>query len=271
METNKILTADVLDILFDGRNKEYGAYTLRKTYNNRMGKALMATGGFVLVLFCFGFVRGRGPHGVKPLMPDSVTLVSVPDPPPVAPPLPPPVVKAPPPVAMKIFMPPVLVKDPPDDEKPPVVDDLEKVKIGTVNTPGGEDNGVVPPPAPLGANVGGVVEKPKEEDDAPYTTVQIESSYPGGLPAWARFLNKNFRYPDAAQNDNIQGTVMVRFIVDKEGDVSDVEALSGPDQDGLREEAVRVIRKSGKWIPAVQNGRNVKSYKRQPVIFRIAD
>jgi protein TonB len=101
--------------------------------------------------------------------------------------------------------------------------------------------------------------------------VEIESTYPGGLPAWARFLNKNFRYPEPAQSDGVQGTVMVRFIVDKDGNVSDVEALSGPDQDGLREEAVRVIRKSGKWIPAVQNGRNVKSYKQQPVVFKISE
>ena len=64
---------------------------------------------------------------------------------------------------------------------------------------------------------------------------------------------------------------MVKFIVDKEGNVSDVEAISGPDTGGLREEAVRVIKKSGKWTPAVQNGRFVKSYKRQPVSFKLSD
>jgi len=58
----------------------------------------------------------------------------------------------------------------------------------------------------------------------------------------------------------------VQFIVDKQGVVSDVEAISGPNE--LREEAVRVIKKSGQWTPAVQNGRQVKSYKKQPIIFQ---
>ena len=68
-------------------------------------------------------------------------------------------------------------------------------------------------------------------------------------------------------NNEIQGTVVVQFIVDKEGNVSDVEAISGPNE--LREEAVRVIKKSGKWTPAIQNGRQVKSYKKQPIKFRL--
>ncbi|HEV2483036.1 MAG TPA: TonB family protein [Puia sp.] len=63
--------------------------------------------------------------------------------------------------------------------------------------------------------------------------------------------------------------MLVQFIVDKEGNVSDVEAVSGPEAGGLREEAMRVIRQSGKWIPAIQNGRTVKSYKKQPVIFKL--
>ena len=59
----------------------------------------------------------------------------------------------------------------------------------------------------------------------------------------------------------------MQFIVDKEGAVSDVEAISGPNE--LRAEAIRVIKKSGKWEPAVQNGRKVKSYKKQPITFRL--
>lgn len=52
-----------------------------------------------------------------------------------------------------------------------------------------------------------------------------------------------------------------------DGEVSDIEAISGPTEGGLREEAVRVIKKSGKWVPAISHGRKVKSYKRQPIIF----
>jgi protein TonB len=109
-----------------------------------------------------------------------------------------------------------------------------------------------------------VIEQPKrsEEDTKVYETVEIESYYPGGVESWKRFLLKNFRVPD-----EVSGTVIVKFIVDKEGNVSDVEAISGPDE--LKAEAVRVIKKSGKWTPAIQNGRKVNSYKKQPIIVRL--
>lgn len=99
--------------------------------------------------------------------------------------------------------------------------------------------------------------------------MEIESSYPGGASAWSRYLNKTLKYPQEAQDNEIQGTIIVQFIVDKEGNVSDVEAVSGPSTGGLRDEAVRVIKKSGKWEPAIQNGRKVKSYKKQPITFRL--
>ena len=111
--------------------------------------------------------------------------------------------------------------------------------------------------------------KQGEVIDAPFTKVEKESIYPEGEEAWKRYLNKTFRYPQDAVNDEIQGTVVVQFIVDKEGMVSDVVAISGPEKGGLREEAVRVVKKSGRWIPAIQNGRQVKSYKKQPITFRL--
>lgn len=99
--------------------------------------------------------------------------------------------------------------------------------------------------------------------------VQIESAYPGGSSAWLSYLNRTFSYPQEAQRNSIQGTVIVQFIVDEQGKVSDIEAVSGPTSGGLREEAIRVIRRSGRWEPAIWNGYRVKSYKRQPLIFRL--
>ena len=263
METNKILSADVLDILFDGRNKEYGAYALRKGYNGRLGRSLLVMGGVVVVLFMMSFVTRKGAQRVKPTAPDVVTLSIAPDHP------------LPPPPRVPVHVPQVatvrdvMIRIVPDNVKTdpiPENKDLENVKISTQTLAGTPDD-VVAPPEPLGKGIGNVVEAPKVEDDGPLETVEIEATYPGGVAAWLQFLNRNFRYPEAAADENVGGKVMVRFIVDKDGNVSDVEAISGPDKDGLREEAVRVIKKSGKWLPAVQNGRNVKSYRRQPVIF----
>jgi periplasmic protein TonB len=275
MEPNKIQEADILDIIFEGRNKDYGAYELRKTYNNRIIKSLVVMGSVVGLLVIGNVVFGFGKKASIP-KPDvtDITLDNVKEPKaPVLPP--PPVIKAPPPqVAMKQFTPPLIVKtDVPKDEKPPENDELDKVRIGKVNVTGAADDGTAAPIAP-GDGLGVVVAPKKADDDndgRPFMKVEVDASFPGGPAAWLRFLNKNLRSPDEAISNGISGKVVVQFIVDKEGNVSDVVAVSGPEQGGLREEAVRVIKKSGKWTPALQNGRYVKAYRFQPVIFQIGE
>jgi protein TonB len=159
------------------------------------------------------------------------------------------------------------------EDRPPEQEKLKDSRIGTINQEGMVDSGIVAPPNTEG-NGSGVVEAPKLPDENGYdkifTKVEIESQFPGGSAAWLRYLIKNLHYPDDALNSNIQGTVLVQFIVDKLGSVSNVEVISGPNQGGLREEAVRVIKKSGQWNPAIQNGAKVKSYKRQPIVFMLA-
>ena len=271
MESNKILGADILDILFEGRNKEYGAYELRKTYNGRLGRAMAVTGSLIAVLFLCGFVvRHRGKNVVRPNIADiDLTAVKAPtvDPPP---PTPPPAPKATQ-VKTVIFTPPKIVKNEEvkKDEIPPDQSTLDNVKIGTMNHDGALDAGLTPPP--VGDGNRGVVVAPKKEegDDGSFMKIEKESEYPGGSGAWLRYLNKNLRTPDAAIDSEISGTVVVTFMVDGQGNVSEVEEVSGPENGGLSEEAVRVNKKSGKWTPALQNGRYVKSYKQQPITFML--
>lgn len=272
METNKILDADILDLVFDGRNKEYGAYDLRKHYNGRLGRAIAVTGGVVVVIFCFGFVSGRGKVRDVPTVTDVVIASAPPTPLPPTPP-PPVVPRTQPQVATIRVTPPRVVPDDQvkPDEAPPENKDIDNVKIGATNTAGGADVGIDVGPTSDGVSKG-FVEKPKqEEEDKIFERVEIDASYPGGMQAWLRYLNKNLHFPDEAINMELSGTVTVRFIVDKEGNISDVEAIGGPDAGGVRDEVVRVIKKSGKWIPAVQNGRHVKSYKLQPVTFQLSE
>ena len=270
METNQILSADVLDIIFDQRNKEYGAYDLRKNYQRRMVKALSISFS-LMALSCVTYVvMGSIKHDDGKLLagPD-VILAAAPPPPdkPVPPPPPPPPPPPVPPVKMVDFTPPVIVKgEVPPEEMPPIVDDIVNAKIGTVNTDGANDNDVVGPPV---AESKGVVEAPKKQDDAEviFTKVEIESQYPGGAAAWGVFLGRNMPYPPEAADAGIEGTVFIQFIVDTEGNVSNVEAVSGPDE--LRKAAVAAVKKSGRWEPAIQNGKKVKSYKRQPITFKL--
>jgi protein TonB len=266
MEVNKILGADVLDIIFDGRNKEYGAYDLRKTYNGRLGKALIGTAAVVGLLFAgYALSNLKGPEKKKAMVVQDVELEKVAEKKDEPPPPPPPKIE-PPKIEMAKFTPPKIVKDEEvkKEDKPPEQEKLEDTKIGTTNQEGIKDEGITAPPV---SDNKGVVEAPKEDYDKTFTKVEIESEYPGGMAAWMRYLNKTLHYPDEAVSNEIQGDVIVQFIVDKEGNVSDVEAISGPKE--LQDEAVRVIKKSGKWTPAVQNGRQVKSYKKQPIKFRL--
>src|SRR5579859_6783561 len=273
MEVNKILNADILDIIFEGKNKEYGAYDLRKTYNKRLVKALIGTAIVIALLFSAYFLSNLNTGGPKKAAQvQDVQLEEIKEEKKNEPPPPPPPKVEPPKVEMAKFTPPKIVKDNEvkEEEKPPEQAKLEDTKIGTVNQEGIKDDGLTAPPVSDAGK--GVVEAPKKDDedyDKTFTKVEIESDFPGGAGAWLRYLNKNLRYPDDAVINEIQGTVVVQFIVDKEGNVSDVQAISGPENGGLREEAVRVIKKSGKWTPAVQNGRQVKSYKKQPIVFKL--
>jgi len=283
MDVNKILSTDLLDLIFEGRNKEYGAYELRKQYNRRLTKALVITFGGLLLIFLTSFLvnaaknRNKGQVQVQ-----EVTLADIQqeeqknEPPPPPPPKPP----EPPKVEMAKFTPPKVVKDEDvkEEERPPEVEKLEDTKIGTANQEGIKDEGIVAPPV----QEGGVVEAPKADDeDKVFQKVEIDAEFPGGNASWTKYVTREIeRNMDELQEDGKSGTVVVLFIVDKEGAVSEVRSLPcseagvanclGPGTK-LAEVAVSAIKKGPKWKPAVQNGRNVKAYRRQPVTFRLEE
>jgi len=97
----------------------------------------------------------------------------------------------------------------------------------------------------------------------------VESSFPGGVPAWNKFLAHNLVYPDKAIRKRVDGTVVVQFIVDKDGSIYDIKAISGPKL--LQEAALDVIRNSPKWKPAIVKGVKLKSYKKQPITFKLLE
>src|SRR5579872_5245486 len=148
MEVNKILSADVLDIIFEGRNKEYGAYELRKTYNKRLIRALIGTAAVILLLFIGYFVSNMN-GGIKKqaMVVQDMQLEDVKEEKKEPPPPPPPKVE-PPKVEMAKFTPPKIVKDNEvkEEEKPPEQEKLEDTKIGTVNQEGVKDEGITAPP-----------------------------------------------------------------------------------------------------------------------------
>jgi periplasmic protein TonB len=269
MDANKILSADILDLVFEGRNKDYGAYELRKSYNKRIVGALIITGSVALLALLGSVLASNIQNNKNDLEIKEVTMQDIkqeedkPEPPPPPPPKPP----EPPKIEMAKFTPPKIVKDEEVQEPPPEVKELEEKKIDVISQEGIKDEGIV---APVEIDQGKQVVEEKKEDDPNkiFEKVEIEASFKGGEAAWRRFLEKNLNPSTPVDNNAPEGTytVWVQFVVDREGAISDVVAQTKHGY-GMEEEAVKVIKKGPKWEPAVQNGRKVKAYRKQPITF----
>ncbi|HEY2647803.1 MAG TPA: N-acetylmuramoyl-L-alanine amidase [Puia sp.] len=105
------------------------------------------------------------------------------------------------------------------------------------------------------------------DSSGPLKKVEVDADYPGGFAGWKTYLIKSLKYPAAAVSNEVQGEVMVEFIVNTDGTIADVHAISGPKE--LREESVRVVQESGHWIPAMNKGVKVASYKKQPINYKL--
>lgn len=276
MDVNKILTADILDIVFEGRNKEYGAYQLRRTYNKRITYAIIGTVLVCLLFLVSSLIANSSDKDKAQIFVEDVQLQDVnqeekkTEPPPP----PPPPKQEPPKVEITKFTPPKIVKDEEvkPDEEIKEVEKLEDTKIGTINQEGIKDEGIVAPPVEVKGT--GVVEAPKQEEDYDkvFTVVQIPAEFPGGLSAWTKFLERNLNRDLPVENGAPPGkyTVIVSFIVDKTGGISEVKAENDPGF-GTKDEAVRVIKRGPNWKPAVQNGRNVIYRHKQSITFMVSE
>lgn len=262
MEAQQILRADLDDIIFERRNKAYGAYWLRKIYSKNMTYGGIITIAILLLGFGIPFLKSifSKPEDVnKPV----VTTVALSAPPPLdktAPPPPPPNLPPPPPKTIK-FTPPVIKPDeqvPPDQEPPPV----EEMKT--------EQPAPVTSDANVQYNFNDVPQQAVEEPKQPaiFTYVEQMPEFPGGDQALLQFLQKNLRYPPAARENGIEGTEVVQFVVDESGNISDIQVLRDIGG-GCADEATRVVKMMPPWKPGRQNGNAVKVYFKLPITFKL--
>ena len=108
--------------------------------------------------------------------------------------------------------------------------------------------------------------KPKEEEI--FVAVEQQAEFPGGQGALMKWLSNNIRYPESAQQNDIQGRVIVKFVVEKDGSIGAATILKGVDKD-LDREALRVVKRMPKWQPGKNNGVAVRSYFNLPVTFKL--
>jgi len=105
-----------------------------------------------------------------------------------------------------------------------------------------------------------------------YEKVEIEAAFPGGVNAWRLYLQQNLKANVPVKKGAPAGTyqVIVRFIVSTDGQITDVEAETDYGY-GMEKEVIRIIKKGPKWLPAMQNGKSVNAYRRQPITFLVTN
>ena len=273
MEINKILTADILDIIFDGKNKQYGAYDLRKTYNSRLKNAVIITISLVLLAFLGTILSDYISKNSKveiEVLDTQMAEVKKNDAPPPPPPPPPPKAPPPPEINQVKFTPPKIVKDEEVKEDEKIEEIKEDQVISTKTVESDNKTQIVAPVEDKGTQI---VEAPKADDeDKVFTKVENEAQFPGGTAAWVRYLQKNLNANTPVDNGARSGTyqVIVKFIVSKDGSISEVQPETKHGY-GMEEEAIKIIKRGPKWTPALQNGRNVNAYRRQPNTFVVEE
>lgn len=258
-----------IDVVFSGRNKNYGAYELRKQNSKNTTKALII-GVIVFVLFISANTIINAISGFIPKAKPKVKITKVVlAPPPVdikKPPPPPPPEPPKPKVTQVKFPPPVVKPDVQVKENPPTITELKVADPGQKNIKGNPDADVT-----IDQPVGNADKKVTEDDgNKIFTSVEQYPQFPGGIEAFYKYLSKNIRYPAIARENGTQGKVIVTFVCEKDGSLTDIKVVRGIG-DGCDEEAIRVLKNSPHWSPGIQNGRPVRTLYTVPISFTLAE
>lgn len=261
------------ELIFKDRNKNYGAYKMRRDLGRRQTASLV----IVTVVAFAGFTL---PRLVKMAMPEQkeemveVTQLSA---------LEEPEVKeetlkkvepiAPPPPALKStikFTAPVIKKDEEvhDDDELKSQDELTetKVQISIADVKGNDElNG-----KDIADLQEVITQAPEAQEEEPYMMVEQMPQFPGGPAELLKYIAKNLKYPVIAQENGIQGKVILRFVVNAQGHVENVKVIRSLDP-YCDKEAIRVVKSLPQWIPGKQNGRNVPVYYTCPIILNYSN
>lgn len=265
MTSHEILRSDLLDIIFDNRNKKYGAYELRRSYNFRMGLALAITLSIFFLTFLFINPSGSSSdtfhinndpglvvteveemprQNIPPLIPDQRRTPAQPL------------------NAQREFVSAITIVD----DNSMINDiatqsDLRNAAISNLNTEGKPSDVGIQPPNITNGNGNSVV-----ATDDPQKILPTKSpEFPGGVKAWLAFLNKHLNSPVDLEPGE-KKTVMVRFTVGVDGSITNYEVMQSGGS-AFDNEVIRVMKKMPKWSPAIQNGVNIAISFTQPVTF----
>jgi periplasmic protein TonB len=260
MQAWEILKADVLDILFDNRNKQYGAYTLRRHYPSRLKMALgltLSSSLFMGLLFRNEGISTIYTEQEKPVV--RVIEIAPFAPLPKPPEAPPPPRKAQSSYSDQMKM----VANPDEKRMMKTIEDISMSTIGANNVEGPADASLPNMPAQVQSNE--TVTSPAKPAMPAFEVMEQQPEFPGGTQAWANYLNRNLQTP-ADMEPGEKKTVLIKFIVDADRSVTGFTVVRSGGY-AFDNEVIRVLRKMPKWKPAIQNGHAVTVSFTQPVTF----
>lgn len=265
------------DMLFEHKNKDYGAYAIRQAYKANLTKATVLGSSLMLFVFLSSFVLNKlhpKPKEESPKAP-IVTLI---DPPLIIPDIPEPEIPQPRQqrlVRQVEFPPqvrPVENNEPEDEQGIPNEEELKDAAIGNETLEGPPATGSFVEPATVDLAVYADVPEPPAPPapkiDEPLLLSEVMPEFEGGMKQMYKWLGKNLRYPNAAAKAGVQGKVVLTFVVEKSGQITGVKILKGIGF-GCDEEASRVLEAMPKWKPGLQNGRPVRVRYTLPLNFKL--
>ena len=250
------------EAVFAHRNRAYGAYVLRSGYNKRMTLILGGLVGFAALIFAVTFIIKNLPKEEikQPRVSEKNFTIA---PPTDEVPLPPPPTTPPPPpmTETQAFIAPVAEDDPVEDEMPSQAQ-LENITIST-ETNEGDDSWGLPETQDEGP---GLTDVPAVE--AIVDVAEEDAEFPGGYEKLAAFINETINYPDEAIELGVKGRVVIRFVVEKDGRISNASVeraiIECP---ACNKEALNIINKMTKCTTAKKAGRPVRLWVRVPIIY----
>jgi protein TonB len=264
-----------VDLVFEGKNQNYGAYQLRKNTGSRNVKAMLIMLAIGIAIAAFVAIKGVVENAMKQdvAIEADVELAKLAEKKEAK------VEKKEEPKIEKVevekvkssvkFVPPVIKKD---DEVKPEEELKSQEELNKTNTAIGafdvKGNDEAAGEVLKAKEVIAQPEPPKEEETKVFDVVEQMPSFPGGPSALMQYLSSNIKYPVVAEENGVQGRVVCTFVVERDGSVTDVQVARSIDT-SLDKEAVRVLKKMPKWIPGKQNGSAVRVKYTVPVTFRL--
>jgi periplasmic protein TonB len=267
MTNNEILKADLLDIIFEKRNKNYGAYALRRGYDQRLLIALGAAMSVILLFVLINILGGNDNSSASPGKDPrivEITEINLAKEKPKEPEKPKEKIKPVEKTASEKFIDKIVVA--PDKKVTELLTDVTDLKdkmISDSTTFGKKYTGIIP--EGKDKTIGTGIETPPEKKQPDFIADEKDPEFPGGPEALQRFLGNNLTTPSELENGE-KKTVRVRFKVDKDGSVNSFEIISSGGNE-FDNEVLRVCKKMPHWKPAHQNGINVPVNYVLPVTF----